>query len=329
MPTTTYPTTATDLGAWAVGNRTDEAGTVLGEDTSAEEARILGRLLGAGTIGTTAWQVRQRQAGANMSVDIGSGTAKADLAVVYGTVAGQGNYIVRLNPALLNVAVPAADVANARIDEAYIAILDDAYDASGRALPHVAYRRGDPGAGAPGPDAAWTAYLRLASIAVAAGETAIENAHITSQAGLVGFTDALTAGIGLTALEDRVDAWRASVGHTQPGGSGLLSDTPTTRASLSTAGYYGMLTGTMRVDQADVVTPLLAGAQIGIYNPSGTQVAVSPTMRLAAQAEERMLVVTFAGFLSAGTWTLRAWRTAGAPLWAYPVLSKLELMTTI
>src|SRR5690606_12164307 len=129
------------------------------------------------------FQVRQRAAGANMSVDVGSGNADTDVAFVEGQVSGQGNYIVRLSPSSVNLTVPAADLANSRIDQVYLVVEDDAYDLSGKSPPRLAYRHGTPRCSpqAPGPDSSWTAYLLLATVHVEASATSITDVDIVDE----------------------------------------------------------------------------------------------------------------------------------------------------
>lgn len=178
MPSTFY--TDPTLGAFAVGARTSAAGTAVA-DVSAEEARLVNQIFTPGVVKPVAgWKVSQRGAGANMSVDVGSGSAKTDLAVVEGQIAGQGNYLVRLG-AVTNVSVPAADLTQARTDQVYLVVADAPYDGGSLALPRLSLRQGDPGAGAPGPDSSWDAYLLLASIVVGAGVTSITTANITDR----------------------------------------------------------------------------------------------------------------------------------------------------
>jgi hypothetical protein len=116
-----------------------------------------------------------------MTVKVGSGTAKADHFVLGGTVGGQGNYIVRLDVASLNVTVPAADASQTRTDEVYVVVLDNSYDTSGKSLPRIGYRTGTLGGANPGPDGAWTASFLLARITVAAAVTTIVSGNIVDQ----------------------------------------------------------------------------------------------------------------------------------------------------
>src|SRR5690606_14082897 len=129
----------------------------------------------------TGYKVSERAAGADMSVDVGSGDSYADVAIIEGGVPGQGSYLVRSGDAVVNLPVPAADLSNPRLDEEHLVVQDDAYDNSDRGLSRLAYRDGSPSSSpaAPGPDASWKAYMKLATITVAAAATQITNADIT------------------------------------------------------------------------------------------------------------------------------------------------------
>lgn len=176
MPTTTYVDST--FSANVIGARTDSAGAAVTDFTS-EEARFIGNLLSEGYIPPTGSFRVQAQASPDMTVKVGSGTAKADYYVVAGEVAGQGNYIVRLDVANQNVTIDPADASQARTDEIYLVVRDNVYDASSRALPQIGYRKGDLGGAAPGPDGAWEASAKLATIAVAAAATTITSGVIT------------------------------------------------------------------------------------------------------------------------------------------------------
>jgi hypothetical protein len=176
MPTTT--TTDTTMAVSAVGSRTDSAGAGV-TDYTAEEVRFSQQMWNPGYIEPiNAFKV-QAQTVPAMSVKVGSGTSKADYYLLQGTVAGQGNYVVRLDVSSVNVTISAADASQPRTDEIYLYVADTAYDSSSRVLPRLGYRKGDVGGAAPGPDSAWKAYAKLASVAVAAGATTITSANIT------------------------------------------------------------------------------------------------------------------------------------------------------
>jgi hypothetical protein len=118
-----------------------------------------------------------------MDVEIGSGAAKTDYYVVAGQDAGQGNYVVRLAAGSETVTLNAADGSLNRIDEIYLVVLDNAYDASALALPRFGLRTGTAGASpsAPGPDAGWDAAVLIATIQVPAAAADIAACTITDE----------------------------------------------------------------------------------------------------------------------------------------------------
>lgn len=172
MPTTTYEEITASVRG--IANRTDSAGAGV-TDMSAEEDRLV-NLLSAGWVTTDAFKV---QPSAGMTVQVGSGAAKADVFAVVGTTEGQGTYLVRLATPK-TVTVPAADAAQPRIDRVYLVVADQAYDAGTLSLPRILYRRGDAGAGAPSAPTE-KAQALLAEITVPAGATTIAAGDIADQ----------------------------------------------------------------------------------------------------------------------------------------------------
>jgi hypothetical protein len=104
--------------------------------------------------------------------------------------------------------ITAADASLARKDEVYIVTRDDAYDSSGYALPSLAVRTGTAAGtpAAPGPDAAWDAYLLLATIDVPASAADILACTITD--------NRVYSGIVLGGIDvlERTDGTGTSVG---------------------------------------------------------------------------------------------------------------------
>lgn len=192
MPTTTI--TESTFAANVIGARTDSAGAAA-VDTTAEEARLpIYALTSPGYMTpATAFQVTA-QTVPNMTVKVGSGTAKADYYNIIGSVAGQGQYLVRLDVATQNITISAADASQTRTDEIYLVVYDNVYDTSARSLPRFGYRKGDLGGAAPGADAAWKAYALLARITVAANATTITNANISDQRSSAGILSNLVGG---------------------------------------------------------------------------------------------------------------------------------------
>lgn len=155
-----------------IANRTDPAGTAV-TDLSAEEDRLSESLLTAGVVAPDDAFLVRPVAGA-MQVTVGSGSARVDEAVVAGTQAGQTPYRVRLNDVDVTVDVDPADASQERIDSIWLYVADASYDGGTLSLPRIAYRPGTPGGAAPGPEAGWTAYLRLADVTVPAAATNVD-----------------------------------------------------------------------------------------------------------------------------------------------------------
>lgn len=211
--TTTYTDTAT--GVRAIGARTSSTGGAV-SDVTAEEDRLAHAFHVEGAVTTNAFKVAA-QTVPNMTVKVGSGTAKADVYVVDGDATGQGKYMVRLDAASQDVTVSASEPAATRTDEIYLVVLDSPYDANTLgtasaplAIPRLAYRKGDAGGANPGPDALWKAYALLARITVGAAVTTITNANITDTRPDASFVGRL----GASALTDLGDVTGS------PGGAG-------------------------------------------------------------------------------------------------------------
>src|SRR5690606_14090806 len=102
----------------ALQARTDAAGDPV-PDVSGEELRLYAALFSAGVVQSDAYQVVP---GAGLSVDVGT-NPQEDLAIVPGTLAGQGNYLVRIGGgAPQNLAVNAPILSNPSVDQVSIDI---------------------------------------------------------------------------------------------------------------------------------------------------------------------------------------------------------------
>src|SRR5690606_2529186 len=193
---TTYHDPDGRVAAYVLQGRTDGSGVEAeGEHVDGQDLRLLSQFLTAGVKDAAAFQVRERQAGATMSVDVGSGTV-GDVAVLAGADPLQGNYIVGWPEAVTNVPIGAADLSNQRIDEIYLVVQDHTYDHNGaNIVPRLAVRDGTPSSSPtpPGPDPSWKAYLLLATVNVAAGVTEIEDGDITDERQIVELADDIVA----------------------------------------------------------------------------------------------------------------------------------------
>jgi hypothetical protein len=222
MPTTTLVDST--FSASILGARTDNAGSVV-TDTTAEEARLLGSILTSGYVNPAAAFQVTAQTSPNMTVRVGSLTSKADYYVLSGSIAGQGNYVVRLDVTSQNVTITAADASQTRTDEIYLLVQDNVYDSSSRVLPRIGYRKGDLGGANPGPDAAWTASALLARVTVAATVTTITNANISDQRAAASVLPALfsTVAVLKSLMTTKGDVLAAS-GASTPARVGVGTD---------------------------------------------------------------------------------------------------------
>lgn len=120
--------------------------------------------------------VAQRGAGANMSVDVGSGAC-----LLPSPTNGTGGWYV-VNDATLNVAIAAAHATLPRIDLVIARVADPQYHVGGDGLAAVKVVTGTAAASpvAPTPPTSDGAYLVLGQVAVAAAVSSIVNANITA-----------------------------------------------------------------------------------------------------------------------------------------------------
>jgi hypothetical protein len=185
----------------ALQDKTDAAGAPL-VDLAGEELRLFSALVNPGVFGTLHYSVTP---GGGMTVDVGSGAAKTDIAAVAGSVTGQGNYFARLDVGSVNLPVPAADLTNERIDEIYVVVSDNLYDFDGFTLGRIGYRSGDPAAGpsAPGPDPSWVAFYLLATITVPSGLGSIGVGNIADERSLASLSIDATDPAALDLLGTR------------------------------------------------------------------------------------------------------------------------------
>jgi hypothetical protein len=178
------------LKCYAIGGRTDSAGTAQ-TDIDQEELRMLvGALLRPGMLphtltqepNTNGWRVRQNT-GADMNIKIGSTVSKADAYVLRGGVAGQGSYLARLDSVGLVVSVPATDPGLAQRYGVYLFVDDTAYaGTASRAYAGVSCLRGTPSGSpaTPGPLAVWSASALLWEFQLPAAAPAVTDVILDS-----------------------------------------------------------------------------------------------------------------------------------------------------
>jgi hypothetical protein len=128
------------------------------------------------------FMVTQRQAGANLSVDINM--PAGGFAYVNGdTVNGQGLYCVPVHAATINEAVAAADLTNPRVDQVILEVQDNILDGSGGNQARTRVLTGTPTSGATltnrsGATALPGSALLLADVLVPANATTVPNTNI-------------------------------------------------------------------------------------------------------------------------------------------------------
>lgn len=250
MPT--YTALSNAMTARAIGARTDAAGAAVA-DLSAEEDRFANLVVGAGVarwLQTNAFAVALT---GGMGVSIGSGVAKADVAYLTGTVAGQGRYVVRKEDATVTRTLDAADATLNRIDSFYAVAEDLAYDTTARGIARLYYVKGDTASSpvAPAANAAWRASLRLVDVRVrstANGGGSLIAADIASPWGAAAATAQLVAdastlgGLAVTNLM-RVYGTGPTIipsGGSVPAGAQLLFQTGSTVVSTNANGGWAI-----------------------------------------------------------------------------------------
>lgn len=178
------PTTATitpTLGAAPVSLQA-------GNYSAIDDRRFWSATIQEGVLSGGSYQVIQRAAGANMTVDVASSVG--DGAVVQGdSVTAQGEYFVPPTSSNVNVDIAAADATNPRNDLVVLEVKDDLHDAGGLNLARVRVITGTPNAsaalsslpGAAGTPALPSSCLLLAVVNVTAGLTAVVTARISDR----------------------------------------------------------------------------------------------------------------------------------------------------
>lgn len=135
-----------------------------------------------GVVDSGSYEVTQRAAGANMTVDVAASTGNG--AYVQGdAVTSQGLYYVPPHSAVVNLDIGAADATNPRVDQIVLRIYDDTHDASGANKAQVYVVAGTATGGATldnrsGAASLPSSAIRLADVLVAAGATSVSNSSI-------------------------------------------------------------------------------------------------------------------------------------------------------
>lgn len=150
-----------------------------------DDRRALSAGLQEGVMAAGSFEVTQRSAGANLSVDIAANVGENGVAaLVQGdAITGQGLYPIPPHTAVINEAIASAHSTNPRVDRVVLQVEDDTHDSSGENRVRVVVLTGtassgatlDNLTGAPNvPDSA----LLLADVHVPATDTTISNSQI-------------------------------------------------------------------------------------------------------------------------------------------------------
>lgn len=159
-----------------------------GNYSAIDDRRFWTAALQEGVLSGGSYQVIQRAAGANMTVDVASSVGNG--AIVQGdSVTAQGAYFVPPTAANVNVDIAAADATNPRNDLVVLEVKDDQHDAGGLNLARVRVITGTPNAsaaignapGANGTPALPSSCLLLAVVNVTAGLTSVVTARISDR----------------------------------------------------------------------------------------------------------------------------------------------------
>jgi hypothetical protein len=143
--------------------------------------RILTGCLQEGVVEAGAFEVTERGAGANMSVDI---AADVGFAYVQGdSITAQGLYCVPPHSATINETITTADSSNPRVDQVILEIRDNTHDASGGNEARIRVVAGTPTSGATLNNRSGAAVkpgsaIVLADVLVPASDTSISNSQI-------------------------------------------------------------------------------------------------------------------------------------------------------
>jgi hypothetical protein len=188
-----------------------------GNYSAIDDRRFWGAATREGVVSGGSYQVIQRAAGANMTVDVTSSVGLG--AIVQGdSVTGQGEYFVPQTAANVNVDIAASDATNPRNDLVVLEVKDDQHDAGGLNLARVRVITGTPNGsaaatdapGANGTPALPSSCLLLALVRVPAGVTSVLTAHINDRRPWAGGVATFETSLPSPAADGQEIYYRAS-----------------------------------------------------------------------------------------------------------------------
>jgi hypothetical protein len=272
-----------------------------------------------GVMDATGWKVRERAAGANMTVEV---DANVGLAVVQGdSVTHQSRYVVAPHSAVVALDIAAAHSTNPRVDMVVLQIRDNTHDALGQSDARVMVLTGTPTAGATidnlnGQASLPANALRLADVHVPAADTTIANAQIRdrrkwARAAFVEITRTANAAAGnnyvlasgaptlidATNMQPRIECSGAPMRMKLSSGM-----THTTSGGASRATFWVGLDGTAISGTARIIDMPSAGGNLPIdlemwFTPSAGSHLIGPMAQSAATAS-LLTQASFATYLT-------------------------------
>ena len=201
-----------------------------GNYSAIDDRRFWGAGVREGVISGGSYQVIQRAAGANMTVDVAASVGSG--AVVQGdSVTAQGNYFVPPTAANINVTIAAADATNPRNDLVVLEVKDDQHDAGGLNQARVRVITGTANAsaaatdapGANGTPALPSSCLLLAVVRVTAGATSVTTAMINDRRPWAGGVPTYETSLPSVAVDGQEIYYSSTTAGTGGGSSNTMS----------------------------------------------------------------------------------------------------------
>lgn len=220
------PTTATITPTLGSAPVTLQAGNY----SAIDDRRFWGSGVREGVISGGSYQVIQRAAGANMTVDVASSVGSG--AIVQGdSVTAQGNYFVPPTAANVNVDIAAADATNPRNDLVVLEVKDDQHDAGGLNIARVRVITGTANAsaaatdapGANGTPALPSSCLLLALVRVTAAASSVTTAMINDRRPWAGGVPTYETSLPSPAVDGQEIYYTSTTAGTGGGSSNTMS----------------------------------------------------------------------------------------------------------
>ncbi len=246
-----------------------------GDYSAVDDRRFWGASVREGVLSGGSYQVIQRAAGANMTVDVTSSVGSG--AVVQGdSITAQGNYFIPPTTADVNVDIATADATNPRNDLVVLEVKDDQHDASGLNIARVRVITGTPNGsaalnnapGANGTPALPSSCLLLAVVNVTAGLASVVTARISDRRPWAGGVPERVTSLPSPAADGQEVYYQS----TTAGTGGGTSDT------MSTVGAYYHLRYRNAANGGNATYPWEAvGTNVVTDEQAGTATTTSTT----------------------------------------------------